>query len=461
MTDDALAVLTGRVRARRARRQVLRAAAIMPVVIGLALAGRVLVDRDRSPLPQATQPAPTTSATAPTSPAPGALVLLPSEPGLPERYSLPGGILAQAGPGWVLATYTPVSTGQAAVGPAQTVVLLASPAGTAYEVLRLDTGRSAGPQVTWTNHTVVDWRPGEGTALLAELTAVDDAGTILVDAPPDYAELDLVTGVLGPVLPRLHGLTFEARRGDVRWWSDRTTGDVLQEDRAGLRVVASLGEGHPGAFSPDGDLLLVGNEVHDLASGTVVGRVGSGDSFCSPVSWWTRDSVLAVCTSQDASSYDGPYLDLSPRLVVFDRDGLLTGGGTELRPIGAGDPLPSSWDSAWLADREVVVGAVEVSPTDSMLGDICDDGVYLLGEKGVTRMATADLRETPSSFLPRSAGEHLVVESGTGCDVYPTPSVLTHLDLATGTATVMIGVPAELPAGQTRLQDLTGWVLGD
>ncbi len=463
MPDDALAVLTGRIRARRARRHVLQAAVVVPVVAALAVGGWALRERVSAPMPFATAPSPTST----PSPDPrqssdaGPAVLLPSEPGLPERYSLPDGLLGQAGPGWVLATYSPASSDQAGGGPGQTVVLLASPEGRAFEVLRLDTGLVAGPPVRWTQHTVVDWRPGETTALVSVLAASEDSGTLLLDSPPDYAELDLLTGRLGPLLPELRGLSFETRRGQVRFWSDRATGDVLEEDASGMRVVASLGESHPGAFSPDGDLLIVGSEVYDLRSGAVVGGVASADGSCSPVSWWTSDSVLALCTAQDASSYDGPYLDLRPRLVVVDRAGLQTGRGTELRRIEAGDPVTSAWSSAWVADGQVVVHGAEVTPTGSMLGDVCDDGVYLLSEKGFTPLGSPDPRERPSSFQPRAAGEHLVVESGTGCDLYPTPSVLSHVDLATGTATLMIGPPAELPAGESRLQDLTGWVLGD
>jgi len=463
MTPDAAATLTGRIRARRARRQTAQMVAAVPLIAALTIGGWQLASRDQAPVAVSPSPSPTAEPSpSPTQQISGEpAVLLPDEPGLPSRYSMPDGVLESAGQGWVLATYTPVSSGQSGGGPTQTVVLLASPDGTAYEVLRLETGRLVGPPVSWTQYTVVDWRPGAATALVGGFAAGVDAGTLMSEAPPEYAELDLVTGELGPVLPRYRGLSFETRRGDVRWWSDRKTGDVFMEDRAGLRVAASLGEGHPGAFSPDGDLLLVGSDVHDLASGSVVGGVGSVDGSCSPVSWWTTDSVLAVCTSQDASSWDGPYLDLEPRLVVFDRDGLRTGRGTELRPIEAGDPLTSAWTSAWIADREVVIHGAEVSPTDSMLGDVCDDGVYLLSEKGFTRLASPDPREAPSSFLPRSAGEHLVVESGTGCDLYPTPPVLSHVDLTTGKATLMLGVPAGLPADESRIQDLTGWVLGD
>ena len=463
MTPDAAATLTGRIRARRARRQTLQVAAAVPLIAALTIGGWQLTSRDRVPVAGSPSPSPT----AEPSPSPTAeltgepAVLLPDESGLPTRYSMPDGTLEAAGQGWVLATYTPVSSEQVATGQVQTVVVLASPEGTAYEVLRLLTTSVSASSATWGQFAVVDWIPGETTALFVATSEHLDAGQLTRVDAPQYEEVDLLTGEIIVVPPVRAGLTFEVRRGDSRWWSDEQNGDVLVEDSSGLRVVA------PDVWSsvdvsPDGSLVLAGAAVVDVASGAELGGFEDRmtDGYCHPVTWWTTQSILALCTRESDAAGGGSYADLDPTLVVFDRAALAAGKGTVLRPLD-NDPVPLSGGNAWVADGKVVVQAANISAGDTMLGDVCADHLWLLDTESFSLPPTGDRRLKLDTFEARTAGGHLVVATGTGCGVYPTPTVISQVDLATGTATTVLGLPAAVPEGATWLQGITGWVLGD
>ena len=466
MTPDAAATLTGRIRARRARRQTLQVAAVVPLIAALTIGGWQLTSRDRVPVAGSPSPSPTAEPSpSPTAETSGeSAVLLPDESGLPTRYSMPVGVLEAAGSGWVLATYVPVSTQEAGPVLVQTVVMLASPDGTAYEVLRLGSQPTSGPRLTWTQYAVVDWRPGEVTALLAATPAELEAGQMTVDPSPQYPqyqELNLKTGHLSTALPEYSGLKFEVRRGESRWWSDAHNGDVLVEDSSGLRVVA------PDVWSsvdvsPDGSLVLAGAAVVDVASGAELGGFEDRmtDGYCHPVTWWTTQSILALCTRESDAAGGGSYADLDPTLVVFDRAALAAGKGTVLRPLD-NDPVPLSGGNAWVADGKVVVQAANISAGDTMLGDVCADHLWLLDTESFSLPPTGDRRLKLDTFEARTAGGHLVVATGTGCGVYPTPTVISQVDLATGTATTVLGLPAAVPEGATWLQGITGWVLGD
>jgi len=466
MSEDSLAVLTGRIRARRARRRVLQAAVVVPMAAALVWGAVAVRDVVRAPAPFATQPVPTSPSSAtPTSPTgTDRAVPLPDEPGLPARLALSADVLATTGPGWVLATYMPVPGSSVPTAADQTVVVLSSPQGLVYEVARL-AAQATAPTGEWNAYQVVDWRPGEASALVAEAAIPTvTAGTTFDALPHEYATLDLLTGTLGARRPEYSGLLLDEVRGDVRLWHDPSSGEVMVDSGGPLRVVGQdPNRGRP-LLSPDGRLVMAGDAVVETSTGAVVGTLSatSAAGRCSPVSWWTADSVLAECTTGDPSGFDGPYLDLRPTLVAFDPAALTSGVGTTVTALRAGDPvLWSPSPSAWLADGEIAAPGTVLTAGGGLLGDVCSDGVYLLRDGSFTRLASSDTRSTVNSYRAQAVAGHVVVESSLGCLGGQTPAVLTRVDLATGTATQLIGLPDEPAPGDGRpLTTLTSWVLG-
>ncbi|WP_407341951.1 hypothetical protein [Pengzhenrongella phosphoraccumulans] len=458
MSDDSLAVLTGRIRARRARRHLVRVAVVVPVAAAIALGGMVL--SDRTPLPIATNSAPTSSPSP--SPSSASAVLLPSEPGVPDRYALPEGAIGQAGPGWVLATYTPIAAATTGFTvPTTTVVVLASPDGMAYEVTRLDPVAGASGATAWTQTLVVDWVNGASDALVARIpvAAGESPDTW---APPEYATLDLTTGQLSdPGLPAHDGLVLAARSGQTLVWL--TTGrDALVLDGPAGRSSIAIDSSYPVAVGPDGQHVIAGSVVVDVTTGTISTDFTAprADGFCTFVSWWTADTVLTTCTDQPTRQWEEPYLDLHPRLVSIGLERPASEPGDLVRTLVAGDIDPWSVGSAWVADRQVVAQGPVLDANLSMLGDVCPDGAFLITDTGFTPLALSDSRRA-TVFTTKVAGGSIVVESSTGCVTDTAASVLTSVNLTTGAATSLLGLPAGAPPdGGAWLTGPASWTLG-
>lgn len=457
---DTVAVLRGRISARRARRRVLQGIAATPVVAALAVGGWLLSGRMTAPAPEATQPGPTEP--APTEPAPTptstgqAATPLPTEPGLPERLTLPDGLLEQTTPGWVLAVYQPETAEQA---PGTAVVTLTSPQGETYEVLRLDGSSDAGGS---TGFTVLDWEAGSGHALIAEstITGRDGGRTEEIDA---VLELDLVTGTTTATGVDPAGLSSLRTAGELLVWSDWDADETVIDGPDGRLRVPGASNGLP-ELSPDGRRLLLDASVVDLASGT---RGGALDTLvpgadCWPLNWWTTTEVLLACTDPDPTGGERPYVELEPRLVAADVTAPQAGAVREVLRIEVGDPVIMS-SGARVADGVLVADGTTLNADTTLLGDLCADSAYVVTEGGIAPIGTTDRRDGLTAFLARAVDGQVVVESTDACVGAGAASTLDAVDVATGEVRTLLPLPADDvgAGGGTRwTSGPASWVLG-
>ncbi len=468
LSPDDLAGLAARVRRRRLRRHVLEAAVAVPVVVVLGFGAWFGLGRS-APLPETTRPAPTSGPTA--TPDTSGAVLLPEEDGLPVLHVLPDGLLEKVGPGWVLGIYQP--TGSAGAGPAPTgtpvaqVVVLAAPDGTAYLVERLDGRADLVAGATWRNLTLIDWRPGSTTALVQ--AAVQPAPEVGGDASaylPLY-DLDLRTGGLTPSSLDLGLGQGEAgpqlvsfAQGEPVWVEGSQPPTMTYR---GARV--TLPELLTWRFttSPDGTLLLAGDTVVDLETATVVGTLprSGADGYCTAVSWWAADALLAVCSDIDPSLGQGAPLGAHPRLVAFSTDGLRGGAapsGTLVRALGEGDPMPFGWADAWMAEHEVlIVGRALTAGTDT--GNESCPVPVLLRDGDLQPLPAGDPRAGTVVFRSASAEGRVLTET-LPCRAAGA-SLLSSSERAGGASTELLGLPlGRAPDGGGWSTGLTSWVLG-
>lgn len=455
---DTVAVLRGRISARRARRRVLQGIAATPVVAALAVGGWLLSGRMTAPAPEATQPGPTEPAPtepAPTEPAPSptstgqAATPLPSEPGLPERLTLPDGLLAQTTPGWVLAIYQPEAADHA---PGTAVVTLTSPQGETYEVLRLDASSGAGGS---TGFTVLDWEAGSGHALIAEstITGRDGGRTEEIDAVVD---LDLVTGTTTDAGVDTAGLSSLRTAGELLVWSDWDADETVIDGPDGRLRVPGASSGPP-ELSPDGRRLLLDASVVDLATGARGGALSAlvPGADCWPLNWWTTTEVLLACTDPDPTGGERPYLELEPRLVAADVTAPQAGAVREVVRIEVGDPVLMS-SGARVADGVLVADGATLNADTTLLGDLCADSAYVVTEGGIAPIGTTDPRDGLTAFLAQAVDGHVVVESTQACVGSVGASTLDSVDVATGEVRTLL----PLPADDTATGGSTAWVSG-
>lgn len=465
LDPDAVAVLRGRISARRARRRVLQSVASVPLVAALAAGGWVLSDHLTRPAPEATQPGPTDPAPTPPEPTESAPspstaqsgTPLPTEPGLPERLTLPDGLLEQTTPGWVLAVYQP-ETLDLDVGDA--VITLTSPAGETYEVRRL-TGAVDTSGVA-TGYRVLDWRAGSTRARLVESTIayIEGGRSEAIEAVVD---LDLVTGERVDTRIDLGGLDDPRTAGDLVVWSDWTNDETVIDGPEGRLRVPGASNGLP-ELSPDGRRLLLDASVVDLATGT---REGALDALvpgadCWPLNWWTTTEVLLACTDPDPTGGERPYVELEPRLVAADVTAPQAGAVREVRRIEVGDPVLMS-GGARVADGVLVADGARLNADTTLLGDLCADSAYVVTEGGITPIGTTDRRDGLTAFLARAVDGHVVVESTDACVGGGAASTLDVVDVATGEVRTLLPLPADDvgAGGGTRwTSGPASWVLG-
>ncbi|HEY3436084.1 MAG TPA: hypothetical protein VGK35_00230 [Actinotalea sp.] len=476
MDGAALAALTLRVRRRRAVRHAVQGIVAIPVAGLLAAGGWFAMSQGdpRPPIPATTtstspSPSASPSATALPSASPGAIGEPVTEPGLPTYYPMPAGLLAQAGPGWVLATYAPDAVDHPAAeqAPLTEVVLLVSPDGTRYLVRRLEldvTPGADGP--SWVEHRVVEWQPGSTTAVVETrpVATTWSQGSQMAGSPT-YATLDLVTGSLAPAFdPPLAGARFVGQAGARRLWSSPGGTDLLVEEGSMLTTL-TLGwtwDGRRG-LSPDGDLFLGLDEVADLSAGSLWGSLAESTApgHCSPVTWWTRDSVLALCIDEDPATTEKTLGELGPRWVTFTKDQWASGAGTEIRSLHDGDIEPVH-GGLRLGDGDVLVAG---STMDS-IGTIspsyadCSDGLYRFTADRTDRvLAVGDPRLVGNILTPYAVGGTVVIEVSGNCSGEAVPSALLGYDASTGAVTELIPPPSDA-ATTTYTQGLTSFVVG-
>lgn len=463
--DDEVAVLQGRIAARRARRRVLQGVAAAPLVVGLAAGGWALGGVLHGGPVHAASPSPVSSAPAPTathdgSDAAGGL-------GLPPTVPLPSGVLEQAGPGWVLGLYQPdtdaaYATGDAVVPPVRQTVVLAAPDGTVYRVVDLDLTADLPPGAAYRSVRLLDWRPGATTALVQAWTMPiglgEDQGDASVYTP--LYDLDLSTGALTlspddlgrPAGPAEGTVPFAATvaQGHPVWVVPSSSGARLEYQGRST----DLPPGNGGYLvSPDGSSLLTGGAVVDLATMTVVDTLPAEGPAgqCLPLSWWSADEVLARCSDGD------PYADSGrgeSRWTSF-RVGELGGAGTVVRQA-VDDPLPDA-GGALLADHFVAFAGHDIAHGSEV-------GLWTLADGDLSVLAPAAdsagwalMGPAPGPAVRGTPDRVLVATLPVGSTVLR----LVAID-ASGAVSTVLGAPGGTPPdGSAAWADgLTSWVVG-
>jgi hypothetical protein len=221
------------------------------------------------------------------------------------------------GPGWLLATWQPVLQSHRHRGSAEYLVLT-SPSGARYLIAKL-TARTIG---------LVGWS-GDGQR------------AVLVSQFPKTAlsVMDLRTGTVVHTFnfPTSNTVFFEAagftRPSGFALDVSTQTNDHQLLTRYSVDGAALLN--YPTTFSrvgkftgswlpsPDGTQLVMGGAnglaIVDNGSGAVVSQLPiapKGDTFCSPLRWWSATVVLASCAANGGQLWEFPVNGETPRALT-------------------------------------------------------------------------------------------------------------------------------------------------
>ncbi|WP_456786118.1 hypothetical protein [Cellulomonas sp. P5_C5] len=398
-----------RVRHRRLVRHSAETSLTVVAVAGLATAGWLGTRGTQAP-PPAQTPSPTVVTPSPsTTPVPTPVTL----PGLPPMLTLPDGVLTGTTPGWVIATYRPVSSDGTVAGQ---YVVLTSAQGERYLVADV----SAADELR-----VIGWDAGSTTA---RVLTHDVPGT-----------LDLLTGAVTPdprALPAGAVHVATVMDGAEVWMTPVEGADPpatwLLPREGDPRQTGSLGSSTTRvSVSPDGRLV-----ASDTASAqaVVVVDVTTGerteieypvtDGQCSTVGWTDATGVLAQCF--DYTDGFGP-LEWNPRLVRAD----LTGAVTLVRQQVAGDSFTTAAAGTYVSDGVVAFAGVPLTPELGM-AESCPQGVYLtdgtpvLVASGTTRVDAVGgavyVGVTPGCAAGGTMTELTVHDAGTQVVLGPVPA---------------------------------------
>ncbi|MDT5197914.1 MAG: hypothetical protein QOH20_4668 [Mycobacterium sp.] len=213
----------------------------------------------------------------------------------------------QVGPGWLLATWSPVSGGSPAQPPvpgepspgtATTTLYLVDPAGGRYAITTFPPpGDMAGPQL-------VDWS-GDGSQALFYAEYAKPPAAILVDLHTGAQTPFPVNG--SPRFTRPDGKALlVATRGYTSHPGSLTSVDLAGNPQLNYPVGSDFGGGY--LSTPDGTRLVLGTPSglalmgNDGTGGNVLPMQGQTD--CSPLRWWDGNrstTVLARCEGSDGS----------------------------------------------------------------------------------------------------------------------------------------------------------------
>ena len=221
---------------------------------------------------------------------------------------------SQVGPGWILATWSPVSggspgeppaPGEPLRGTATTTLYLVDPAGGRYAITTFPPpGDRAGPQL-------VDWS-GDGSQALFYAQYAEPPSAILVDLHTGAQTTLTVHG--NPRFTRPDG---RALMLGTRGYTSHP-GSLVSVDLAGNQhLTYPVGSDFGGYIStPDGTQLVLGTPSglalmgNDGTGGKVLPMQGQTD--CSPLRWWDGNRSTTVLATCDGSDGRGTRLWLVP-----------------------------------------------------------------------------------------------------------------------------------------------------
>jgi TolB protein len=347
---------------------------------------------------------------------------------------------SKVGPGWVLATWSPVTPhrpgeqrapGEPNPETADTTLYLVDPAGNRYAITTFS-GANA-------RLSLVDWSGDGSRALFANS----------YPTPSKVISVDLHTGEQTTI--PVHGYPHYTRPDGkaIRVWTSyngNEPGTLKRLDLAGNEQVSYPTEhlGGAGQFSgdylesPDGTQLVLatanlGNGLVPRTDNSLVvmGNDGSiirtlpapmANAVCSPVRWWTPTVILAHCTRERSSA---------TQLWEVPIDG---GTPTALTAVNSGqhdDPgFGGDIDDgiAWQLPSGTFLQSAGACGT-SFLSRLTPDG-------HTTRVTVPDVSD--SVLVTGATGDSLVLQGKVGCG--GTRSLLTYHP-ATNTSTVLLGPP--------------------
>jgi hypothetical protein len=211
------------------------------------------------------------------------------------------------GPGWTLATWSPVTPHKPGVEPAPgeptwettaVTLYLVSPTGDRYAIRTFPRGEIP---------RLVDWSGDAARALFASQYPADDAlvvdlhtgaeKTVAVNGHPVFSRPD---GRALLVTPRGYETNKTLRRIDL---DGHTQFDYSAEK---LRLTGDFTDGV--LQSPDGTRIVVRTDTGLVVVGSdgtparALATPSMGPAGCTPVRWWSTDVVLAYCFVRDSAA---------------------------------------------------------------------------------------------------------------------------------------------------------------
>jgi hypothetical protein len=336
----------------------------------------------------------------------------------------------QVGPGWLLATWSPVTGGPPAPGDptpatATTTLYLVDPAGGRYPITTFKPpGEMAGPKL-------VDWS-GDGSKALFHTEYGKLPTAIIVDLHTGAQTEFAVDGRPRFTRPDGGALLLEtpgySSPPSQSWPGQNQPGALVSADLSGNHLLTyPVGPDFSGGYisTPDGTRLVIGKPSGFSVMGNdgVVSETLSieGQRSCSPLRWWDGNratTVLMRCTGTDGS---GTRLWLVP-----------LGGAkpTALTAPNDGQKGPDFGDAdAWQLPAATFVQA---------LGPCSSTYVAKLNADGTTsRVALPDVR-TDGAYVVGVKGDDLHLRVSEGCGGGQS---LVAYDTAAGATTPLLGPP--------------------
>jgi hypothetical protein len=330
----------------------------------------------------------------------------------------------RVGPGWMLATWSPVSggspgeppaPGEPSPGTATTTLYLVDPAGGRYAITTFPPpGDSAGPQL-------VDWS-GDGTQALFYAQYADPPAAILVDLHTGAQTKLTVHGSPRFTRPDGKALLVETRGYTAH------PGSLVSVDLAGNQhLTYPVGSDFGGGYisTPDGTQLVLGTPSglalmgSDGTGGKVLPMQGQTD--CSPLRWWDGNRSTTVLATCDGSDGSGTRLWLVP----------ISGATpTALTAPNNGQNGPDLGDAdAWPLPAGTFVQALGACGV-----------VYLakLNADGRTSPVSVPDVQSDSVVVVNVHGNDLHLQAKAGCG---SGQALLAYDTTAGTSTMLLGPP--------------------
>ena len=346
---------------------------------------------------------------------------------------------SNVGPGWVLATWSPVNPhrlgeqpapGEPTPDTATTSLFLVDPAGNRYAISTFPPGG---------NLRLLDWS-GDGSHALFAAEGAEPATAISVDlhtgaqatipvngyprfTRPDGKAILVSTGFNGDkpgTLKRvdLNGNPQFTYPTEQLGGAGQFSGDYLESPDGTQLVLSTANLGNDVVPRSDNSLVVIGND------GSVVRQLRTPipQAICAPVRWWTPTVILAHCTVERSSAN---------QLWEVPLDG---GAPTALTALNSGQENDPGFGGdiddgiAWQLPSGTFLQSAGACGTEFLSRLTADGHTTQVKVPGVS----------PNVIVAGAAGDKLVLRGQVGCS--GTTSLLAYAPAA-NTSTVLLGPP--------------------